>query len=69
MYQYNNYNYNVHILYYYCYITGALENPIPIPLLSALEDRNMHILNNEQEGILYCKLIHNIFKLLNHFIF
>ncbi|CAI6351187.1 unnamed protein product [Macrosiphum euphorbiae] len=28
---------------------SALENPIPIPLMSALEDRNIHILNNEQE--------------------
>lgn len=34
-----------------CFIIGALENPIPIPLMSALEDRNIHILNNEQEGI------------------
>lgn len=44
---------SIYYINYYCYITGALENPIPIPLLSALEDRNMHILNNEQEGILY----------------
>lgn len=43
---------------FYCCIIGALENPIPIPLMSALEDRNIHILNNEQEGIL-C-LIYNL---------
>ncbi|XP_050431866.1 microspherule protein 1 [Adelges cooleyi] len=28
---------------------SALENPIPLPLMSAVEDRNIHILNNEQE--------------------
>ncbi|XP_050540256.1 microspherule protein 1 [Daktulosphaira vitifoliae] len=28
---------------------SALENPIPLPLMSAIEDRNIHILNNEQE--------------------
>lgn len=39
----------------YLIVTGALENPIPIPLMSALEDRNTHILNNEQEGkLLHC---------------
>jgi len=28
---------------------STLDNPIPIPLMSSLEERNMHILNNEQE--------------------